>query len=149
MEKTTADRSPYGNELMYAVKRFHHEMEIALNRLLRQYELSYGQWYVLLIVNNNEMVSQKQLQQIMEIESATVTRVIDSLIRKGWLIREEKSEDRRIKVLKFTEDGKQRWSKLPDLISAGKTIMYEGLDEAEIGTTLEVLRKITERFQNI
>lgn len=149
MERTTPDTSPYGNELMYAVKRFHNEMEKALNRLLKPYGLSYGQWYVLLIIHRNGKISQRDLQQIMEIESATVTRIIDSLIRKGWLTREEKPEDRRIKELELTADGKQRWLKLPDLIPAGKSVMYDGMDESEIGVTLEVLRKITERFQDI
>ena len=148
MEKTAESRSPYGNELMYAIKRFHHEMEIALNRMLKPYGLSYGQWYVLLIIHREGTLSQKDLQKIMEIESATVTRIIDSLIRKGWLIREEKPEDRRIKVLKFTSGGRQRWSKLPDLISAGRNLMYEGMGEKEISTTLEVLTRITDRFQN-
>lgn len=142
-------KSPYGNELMYAVKRFHNEMEKALNRLLKPYDLSYGQWYMLLTIHRHGKVSQKELQKIMEIEPATISRIIDSLIRKGWLIREEKPDDRRMKELKFTVEGKKRWQKLPDLISTGKSIMYEDVDEAQMDITLDVLKKITERFQHI
>lgn len=149
MVSSAAGKSPYGNEVMYAIKRFYHEMEKTLNRLLKPFGLSYGQWFVLLIIHNKGKLSQRDLQQIMEIESATVTRTIDSLIRKGWLIREEMPVDRRIKELKFTVKGRQRWSKLPDLISIGRDVMYEGIDEDKIGTTLEVLAEITERFQHI
>lgn len=148
MESSHAGKSPYGNDMMYAIKRFYHEMEKALNRLLKPFSLSYGQWYVLLIIHSKGKLPQKELQEIMEIESATVSRIIDSLMRKGWLFREEMPEDRRIKELNFTDEGKRRWSKLPDLISVGKDIMYKGIDQTKIDTTLEVLLEVTKRFQS-
>jgi DNA-binding MarR family transcriptional regulator len=125
--------SSHENHLGYVVKRLYHLMGQYFNDVLRPYGVAHSQWYVLYAMSQSSQLTQKELQAAMHIESATLTVTIDTLVRKGWIKRQQSEHDKRVKELHFTPAGRQLWERLPDPILAIRTKMMSGIpfeDEA-------------------
>lgn len=75
---------------------------------LRPSGLRATQFTLLQALNEMPEASQKQLAELLEIDSTTLTRTLAPLRRKGWL-RSEAGTDRRELRLSLTREGKRRY----------------------------------------
>jgi DNA-binding MarR family transcriptional regulator len=69
------------------------------DRRMRDLGLTRSQWWVLNHLYFNEGLSQTNLSDIMEIERATLGRLLDRLETKGWIERRTVPKDRRVKLV--------------------------------------------------
>ena len=65
----------------------------------RELDLTRSQWWVLNHLYFNEGLSQTSLSEILEIERATLGRLLDRLEAKGWIERRSVESDRRVKLV--------------------------------------------------
>jgi DNA-binding MarR family transcriptional regulator len=100
--------------LSYRVKRVYMLISQRLNDALKPYGLARSQWQVLSRVSSAGTLSQKDLQRSMQVESATLTGIIDVLTAKGWVERLESPEDRRCRVLRLTPEGDTLMASIAD-----------------------------------
>ena len=95
------------------------------DEVLRPSGLHVTQFTLLQALNHVAEMSQKQLAELLEIDSTTLTRTLVPLRRKGWL-RSTAGADRRELRLSLTAKGKREYQRvLPYWQSAQK-----GLEEA-------------------
>jgi DNA-binding MarR family transcriptional regulator len=88
--------------------------------LLRPSGLHTSQFTLLQALNEAPRISQKQLAELLEIDSSTLTRTLTPLRRKGWL-RSQAGADRRELRLSLTPAGWRKYNKaLPYWRSAQK-----------------------------
>jgi DNA-binding MarR family transcriptional regulator len=88
--------------------------------VLRPIGLHATQFTLLQALNRTSGISQKQLAELLEIDSTTLTRTLAPLRRKGWL-RSEAGADRRELRLSLTALGKREYKRaLPYWQSAQK-----------------------------
>ena len=66
---------------------------------MRELGLTRSQWWVLTHLYFNEGLSQTKLSDILEIERATLGRLLDRLEAKGWIERRTVEADRRVKLV--------------------------------------------------
>jgi len=93
--------------------------------LLRPSGLHVSQFTLLQALNNAPEITQKQLSELLEIDSTTLTRTLAPLREKGWL-HSEPGADRRELRLSLTTAGKREYKRaLPYWQSAQK-----GLEQA-------------------
>jgi DNA-binding MarR family transcriptional regulator len=127
-------------QLGHWIRRVNHALIYSISETLKPYELGHSQWQVLHILDEEKKISIKKLREKLKVESGTLTGVIDALIRKGWVSREEDPHDRRIKQITMTKRGKIRWSELPD----PKLLVHQKLTNdipiEHIEMTVQVLR---------
>ncbi len=69
------------------------------DRRMRDLGLTRSQWWVLTHLYFNEGLSQTKLSDILEIERATLGRLLDRLEAKGWIERRTVEADRRVKLV--------------------------------------------------
>ncbi|QQE78797.1 MarR family winged helix-turn-helix transcriptional regulator [Alicyclobacillus sp. SO9] len=126
------------------VRRVYHEITIHTNEVLRPYGLARSQWEVLYRIAGSDSpdgITQKELQTTMKVESGTLTGIVDSLVKKGWLVREEHPSDRRIKRLKMTHEGHQSWVDIPNPIEVLRPQMMNGITSEEEAFVVKLLQK--------
>ena len=89
-----------------ADKNFGFLMNTAARQLRTNYDrrmkdigLTRSQWWVLTHLYFNEGLSQTNLSDILEIERATLGRLLDRLEVKGWIERRTVPKDRRVKLV--------------------------------------------------
>jgi MarR family transcriptional regulator, transcriptional regulator for hemolysin len=79
-------------------------MRTAFDRRMRSLGLTRSQWWVLNHLFRNDGVTQSELAEILEVEKATLGRLLDRLEQKRWVRREGDAADRRAKRVFLTEE---------------------------------------------
>lgn len=112
---------------------------------LRPHGLGSTQWYVLHQLVEVGPTMQRELVRLLQIERATVSIVIGTLVRKGLVEQIPDTIDQRQKLLCLTPAGKALWAELPDL-GFIHDAAFAGFSEADIEVTARVLKAATERL---
>lgn len=131
--------SDYEKSLGHWVKRFYLVSAREMDSLLGPYDLGRTQWYVLYHVNEAGTLPQRELQSILEVESATLTPLVGTLIKKGWLRQQPSPGDRRGKILTLTPAGSKHFRSVPNPIFAGRRKALAGIDPADIENARKVI----------
>jgi DNA-binding MarR family transcriptional regulator len=79
-------------------------LRTAFDRRVKALGLTRSQWWVLNHLFRNDGVTQSELADILEVEKATLGRLLDRLEAKGWVRRESHAGDRRAKRVFLTEE---------------------------------------------
>jgi MarR family transcriptional regulator, transcriptional regulator for hemolysin len=79
-------------------------LRTAFDRRVKSLGLTRSQWWVLNHLFRNDGVTQSELADILEIEKATLGRLLDRLEAKGWVRREGHADDRRAKRVFLTDE---------------------------------------------
>lgn len=117
-----------------------------MDSALRRHGLGATQWYVLHQLAEVGPTMQRDLVRLLEIERATLSIVIASLVRKGLVEQVADAADMRQKQLFLTPAGRALWDELPDL-GFIQDVAFDGLSKSDIEIAARVLRQATERLQ--
>lgn len=111
----------------------------AINRKLianfreRGIEITPEQWTVLLFLWEKDGVTQQELCNATFKDKPNMTRLIDNMERKHWVVRISDKNDRRINLIHLTKDGRE-------LEAAARPIANQTLMEALRGVKLEEVK---------
>lgn len=119
-----------------------------MEQTLRIYGLGATQWYVLYHLTHFGSMKQQDLKRQIQLEHATLSRVISSLIHKELVDQLVDKDDRRHKLLSLTPAGIELWSKLPDLAFI-QEVAFENINDEELKTVIRVLQKATSRLDGL
>lgn len=131
------------HEIAAWAKRCYFAGREAMELLLRPHDLGATQWYVLHQLTNNGPTMQRDLLRTLQIERATLSVVISSLVRKGLVEQVPDLVDQRQKLLRLTPAGTKLWDELPDLALIHE-VAFEGIEAKDIAIAVRVLRTATE-----
>jgi MarR family transcriptional regulator, organic hydroperoxide resistance regulator len=127
------------------LKRAYLALAGHVNELLRPHDLTYSQWQVLSLVGkcHPAPTTQRRIQTCLRVEAATLTGVIDGLVRRGWLLRRENAEDRRVNELALTDAGRAVYEKLAPWVSEQvHERVQRGLSERQVALARSVLERV-------
>src|SRR5690554_2647242 len=104
---------------------------LAMDALLRPYDLGATQWYVLYQLARDGPTRQRDLVKTLQVERATLSTIVAVLVRKGLVEQVPDPLDQRQKLLRMTAAGTRLWKALPDLTSI-HDVAFKGIDAADI-----------------
>jgi DNA-binding MarR family transcriptional regulator len=121
-----------------------------MDSVLRPHNLGSTQWYVLYQLSKVGPTMQRDLVRILQIERATLSGIVATLVRKGLIDQATDTDDQRQRMLRITRSGMKVWKQLPDPINLIVTTAFDGADPAELAIARRVLQtatqKLNERF---
>jgi DNA-binding MarR family transcriptional regulator len=79
-------------------------LRTTFDRRVKSLGLTRSQWWVLNHLFRNNGMTQSDIADLLEIERATLGRLLDRLEAKGWVRREADAGDRRAKRVFLTEE---------------------------------------------
>jgi DNA-binding MarR family transcriptional regulator len=79
-------------------------LRTAFDRRVKSLGLTRSQWWVLNHLFRNDGVTQSELADLLEVEKATLGRLLDRLEQKGWIRREADATDRRVRRVSLTDE---------------------------------------------
>jgi MarR family transcriptional regulator, transcriptional regulator for hemolysin len=82
-------------------------MRTVFDRRVRRLGLTRAQWLALTRLHRRPGASQSELADMMEVEKATVGRLIDRLEAKGWVERRAQAGDRRVNRVYLTAEAER------------------------------------------
>jgi DNA-binding MarR family transcriptional regulator len=117
-----------------------------MDSILRPYDIGSTQWYVLHQLANKGPTMQRDLVLMLQIERATLSGVVTTLVRKGLVDQTPDTEDQRQRMLHLTRAGTKLWKELPDPIDLILTVAFGDADPAELAIARRVLQTATHRL---
>ena len=89
---------------------------------------------------------QRDLVRMLQIERATLSGIVTTLVRKGLIDQAPDSIDQRQRMLRITRSGMKLWKELPDPTSLILAVAFDGADPAELAIARRVLKAATQRL---
>jgi MarR family transcriptional regulator, lower aerobic nicotinate degradation pathway regulator len=127
-------------------KSYYFAVRHMMDSILRPYDLGRTQWYVMHQLVNHGPTMQRDLARTLEIERATMTGIVATLVRKRLVDQMPDPVDQRQRLLRITGAGMKLWEELPDPLVVIRTIAFDGSDPSEMATALRVLQAATQRL---
>lgn len=106
------------------------------------FSITIDQWLILKNIQQNPEVNQHELSRKVFKDSASVTRIIDILVKTNLLKRETNEQDRRKNFLRVTEKGS-------DILSGVQHIVLQNRAQALKGIELKELEALKKNLQQI
>jgi DNA-binding MarR family transcriptional regulator len=136
----TEDRS---NSALVALRRILRATELNARQLASQSGLTPSQLIVLQIVARNGKALPSTVARDARLTQATVTSLVDKLVKARLVARRRDTEDRRRIWIELTESGQSRVAKSPDLLHDRFQAGFAALADWEQSLVLSALERVS------
>jgi len=134
------------NELL--IRLFKDVMEIEGQCLVNEEfsDISYNDFHIIEAIGMNEPKSMTTVAKLMNVTTGTLTKAMDGLTNKGYVIRERSTQDKRVVWVYLTEKGKKAFRHHEDFHHDMINQIKEQLTEQEIPVLIYSLAKLADYF---
>jgi len=105
-------------------------------------DLTVDQTMLLFMIHKNKDLSQKELAEILFKDHASITRMIELMVKKNYLTRKLNTEDRRRFSIELTPDGKKAITLLTPVIKKNRQIALDKINLKNIDSMNSSLQKM-------
>lgn len=105
-------------------------------------EITIEQWVLLMLISQNPNTSQQELGEKGIKDAASVTRMLDALQKKGYVLRQPAPDDRRKFLLVLTPSGKALIDQHIDLVVSLRKQGVKGFTKQELELLKDMLLRI-------
>lgn len=123
--------------LKYSVQAFHRTVDAKVAGL----GLTSMQWGPLVLLASGKASTAAELSRCNNVDTSTMTRMLDRLESKGLVTRTRNSSDRRVFDLGLTEEGRRLAEKIPHLIAESLNQHLRGFSREEFDTMQTLLQR--------
>ena len=123
-----------------AIKEYRKVSQKNITKVIK--DITIDQCLILIILNQNENISQNILANLIFKDKASVTRMVELMVKKEYLNRSIHTQDRRKFNLVITEKGKNTIDLLSPIIQINRKTALNGLSVEEIDFLDKTLNKI-------
>ncbi|WP_129802174.1 MarR family transcriptional regulator [Streptomyces sp. F001] len=131
-------RSSIAPKLRLAAKESRAFFEAELGRS----GITFATWTVLATLKLEGPMIQRRLAEYLSIEGPTLTRHLETMERRGIVLRTRSGADRRAVTVELTPEGDAMYSKIESIALRSHERMLEGISDSEIAQLSRLLEKI-------
>lgn len=119
------------------------------NRVFKEkdIDITSDQWILLKSIFESEGINQTELAKRCKKEAAAVTRTLDILGKKQWIVRKADPKSRRVYLLYTTASGKKRVEQLLPIALFIREQARKGLTNTELETLNALLDKLYDNMK--
>jgi DNA-binding MarR family transcriptional regulator len=129
-----------------AIKEYRKIAQKNISKVVK--DITVDQCLVLIILNTDATLSQKEIADLIFKDNASVTRIIELMVTKEYLNRTIHQEDRRKFKLEITDKGKKSIELLTPAIQQNRATALNGLSQDEMEQLNKMLQKIISNCKN-
>lgn len=122
--------------------KIYRSTQCYIDKRLEKFKLSTGMYPYLLILNENEGISQNEISRELSVDKAMSARTIKKLIELGYIEKRENKEDIRAYRLFLTDKGREVIPEIIKVIHSWIDILVEGCSEEEMEIGISFLDKV-------
>lgn len=126
----------------YLMNRIISRWNANLAEELKQMEMTTAKMRALAILSITPSVTINELSVFAVTEQSTMSRTLDSLEEQGYIRRQPRPEDMRIRDVTITEDGRTIFEKVWPTMYDSLLKMFDGVEEEEYRAFISVLHRI-------
>jgi MarR family transcriptional regulator, transcriptional regulator for hemolysin len=137
----------FENSIGFIVNRTARAFVKALDSELRyRTGVTFGQWKIMVMLVNQNGLTQKEIADRLDLEGPTLIPIIDKMEKEGLVIRKVDTDDRRNNRICRTDKADKLWDKMLECALKIRQISVKDIPEEDINTMRNVLDKI---WQNL
>jgi DNA-binding MarR family transcriptional regulator len=148
--KQTRPFARIGEEAVLNVMRTAEVIERALSDFLKGFDLSPVQYNVLRILRGAEPagVTCSQIGERLLTHDPDITRLLDRMESRGWIVRERSKEDRRAVITRISEAGMQLVNRIDQPIEAMSQSKMGRFGHDDLAALIATLERMREAFES-
>ena len=127
----------------YIKKLFYPEEWIGIDL-----ELSKSEIFTILLVDRHGEIIMSQVSDYINVPMSTATGIVDRLVKNSYLKRERSGTDRRLVVIKLTDNGKGQVDRLKSTMQKYIKMVYDALTDEERELIYGVFLKVVKIIEN-
>jgi DNA-binding MarR family transcriptional regulator len=133
--------------LGYLIRRLHNLVVPRAEERFADADFTFSQWVVLMAVRDGIADTCGEIARHMGHDTGAVTRLVDQLEERGFLVRNRSTADRRVVHLEITPAGKAlAKSLLPRLVEFWNGVL-EGFSAGEATQLIDLLSRLMVRLE--
>lgn len=142
------NKNPFEKSLMPELGRTAKHAGYYFIDILQEHgiDLSKEQWLVLKKLHENDGQIQSNLAFLTNRCKTSLTRLINTLEKKGYVHRVSSKKDKRINHVYLTDTGINIFNRSRPVLNILVTNLQEGIDPKDMDKTIKVLQKIQENI---
>jgi MarR family transcriptional regulator for hemolysin len=129
----------FQRDLLFLLHDVARLLRVDADKRARAHGMTRAQWGILIWLERQSGLSQKELAELLEVEPITVARLIDRLEKSGMVERRPDPNDRRIWRLHLRPHAYQVLREIDRQRAEIARMLATGLDEAVLETMTETL----------
>jgi DNA-binding MarR family transcriptional regulator len=130
------------------VSILYRKNQVYLNVVLKPLHITASEVPILIHLFGRDGISQEELSSFLVIDKAATARVVQSLLDKGFLLKEKDPEDRRANRIFLTEQARQQRETIFSYLQHWTDFLTAGIDEASVRTMFTVLEAMADKVEN-
>lgn len=140
----------YGTLNEVLVSLFRDIMDIEQQAIVTQEfnDITNNDMHVIEAIGISEPKNMSSIAKILSVTVGTLTIAMNSLVKKGYVIRERGKEDRRVVYISLSEKGKQAYDCHAQFHKAMINGVMEELSEDEMKALIKALTKLNNWFRS-
>jgi MarR family transcriptional regulator, organic hydroperoxide resistance regulator len=114
---------------------------------IKPYGFTISQSYTMIEVLKNHQLTMNDLSNKMNLSISTMTRVVEKLVRDGYVKRSKSSEDKRVVLISLTNKGKTATERLDESICDYYKKIIQYLPKGQIEQVLSAVGLLFSAFE--
>jgi MarR family transcriptional regulator for hemolysin len=132
----------FNRDLLFLLHDVARLLRVDADKRARQHGMTRAQWAILIWLDRQPGISQKELSEILEVEPITVARLIDRLEARGMVERRPDPRDRRIWRLHLMRPAQDVLHEIDEQRADMTRFVTAGIDESALETMTEALLRM-------
>jgi len=112
----------------------------------QQNGITHSQWFILKILEHFKERSIKEVAETLGTSSSAATQLVDGLVRRGYVTRQEDLHDRRSVRLELSPSGKKHIAAMNEKRLTEMAWLFDALTDRELEEYLRLQKKILSKF---
>ncbi len=147
-----AENTEFKEKLLpgFVIENTAKQMKLSFSRLLLlhpEIDITVDQWIIIQLLQQHGQLSQQKLAEFAVKDAPTVTRILDILTEKSYIIRTSDPEDRRKFLILLTNEGMDIYKKVIPLVQKFRSESYKNITDFELEVVAGVMSKIKMNLQ--
>ncbi|MGL4848900.1 MAG: MarR family winged helix-turn-helix transcriptional regulator [Clostridium sp.] len=118
---------------------------VYLNNNLKEYNITSSEYMYIINIPDNESVNLTYLSHKLSVDPALTTKVINNLVKKGFIEKIKSETDKRACEVSLTKEGQKVKPEIFRVLNDWVLIMTEGMEEDE---RMEMMSKLEYMVDN-
>ena len=132
----------FGPDLLFLLHDVARLLRVEADKRARLHGMTRAQWGILIWLERQSGISQKELSELLEVEPITVARLIDRLEARGMVERRPDPRDRRIWRLHLLRPALDMLHEIDGQRADMTRIVTAGINDGQLDTMTEALQRM-------
>lgn len=128
----------------------YRKSQIYLGQALKQYDVSSAEYPILIALKNKDGVTQEELSTHLHMDKSAVTRIIQTLVSKGFVLKNKDENDQRCNRVYLAQKGCEAQSQIDKALMSWNAILMMNMKEEKqdeiYALLMQMVDNVTQEF---